>query len=126
MPKSVLIIEDDVDSRAMYGLVLERAGFTVYYAEDGPAGIVKAAEHVPTMVLLDIGLPSMDGWDVCRALNRDPATAGIKVVVLTAHAFLSDGARAAGCITVGFITKPASPLRVLEEIERLIGKAVEN
>jgi CheY-like chemotaxis protein len=123
MPKSILIIEDIADAREMYKVVLERAGFVVYEASDGPAGIVAAAKYVPTMVLLDIGLPTMDGWDVCRALGRDPATAGIKIVVLTAHAFLHDGARSAGCITVGFITKPASPMRVLEEIERLIGKA---
>lgn len=123
MPKSILIIEDNEDSRNMYKVVFERAGFIVHEAEDGPAGIVKATRSVPTLVLLDIGLPSMDGWDVCRALNRDPATADVKIVVLTASPFLHDGARAAGCITAGFITKPASPLRVLDEVERLIGKA---
>lgn len=123
MPKSILIIEDNDDARTMYKVVLERAGFVVEEAEDGPVGIVTATRSVPTLVLLDIGLPSMDGWDVCRALNRDPVTSESKIVVLTASAFLHDGARAAGCITAGFITKPASPMRVLDEIERLIGKA---
>jgi|SRR5687768_8516558 len=123
MPKSVLVIEDDRDARNMYSVVLEHAGYTVYQAEDGPAGIVKAREHTPTMVLLDIGLPSMDGWSVCQVLKTDPRTADIQIVVLTAHAFLNEQAQASGCTIIGFITKPAAPLRVLDEIQRLIGTA---
>ena len=123
MPKSVLVIEDDRDARNMYSIVLQRAGYTVYQAEDGPAGILTAREHTPTMVLLDIGLPSMDGWSVCRALKEDPRTADIQIVVLTAHAFLHEQSESAGCTIIGFITKPAAPMRVLDEIQRLIGMA---
>ena len=123
MPKSVLVIEDDPDARRMYSLVLEHAGYTVYQAEDGPDGVLKAREYNPTMVLLDIGLPSMDGWDVCRVLKTDPRTADIQIVVLTAHAFLHEQAQASGCTIIGFITKPAAPMRVLDEIQRLIGSA---
>jgi two-component system chemotaxis response regulator CheY len=121
MPKSILIVEDSAETREMYAIALERAGFLVYEAADGLAGVMRATEHIPTLVLLDIGLPKMDGWDVCRALNRDPLTADTKIVVLTAYPFLPDGPRGAGCVTAGFITKPATPLRVLEEIIRLIG-----
>lgn len=121
MAKSILIVEDSLETREMYAVALERAGFDVHQAADGLAGIVKAAEIIPTLVLLDIGLPKMDGWDVCRTLNRDPMTAETKIVVLTAYPFLPDGTRSAGCVTAGFITKPATPLRVLEEIIRLIG-----
>ena len=121
MAKRILIIEDNDAAREMYAIALERAGFEVTQAADGPAGIQKAAEFPPTLVLLDIGLPTMDGWEVCRVLNRDPATADAKIVALTAHAFLHDGVRAGGCITAGFITKPAKPSRVVEEIVRLIG-----
>jgi CheY-like chemotaxis protein len=123
MPKSVLVIEDDRDARHMYSLVLERAGYTVYQAEDGPDGVLKAREHNPTLCLLDIGLPSMDGWSVCKVLKTDPRTAAIRIVVLTAHAFLDEQAQASGCTIIGFITKPAAPMRVLDEIQRLIGLA---
>lgn len=121
MAKSVLIIEDNPDARFMYSLALEHAGYTVFEAEDGPDGVVKASDYVPTLILLDIGLPSMDGWEVCRVLKRNPNTASIQIVVLTAHAFLSDQPSSSGCSIAGFITKPAAPLRVLDEIQRLIG-----
>jgi CheY-like chemotaxis protein len=119
--KRILIIEDNDAAREMYALALDRAGFAVAEAADGPAGIIRAAEFGPDLVLLDIGLPTMDGWEVCRVLNRDPATAGAKIVALTAHAFLADNTRSGGCVTAGFITKPAKPSRVIEEIIRLIG-----
>jgi two-component system phosphate regulon response regulator PhoB len=121
MAKSVLIIEDNPDARFMYSLALEHAGYTVFEAEDGPEGIGKAVEIRPTLVLLDIGLPIMDGWEVCRILKTKPETADIPIIVLTASAFLHEQASSATCAYDTFITKPVAPLRVLDEIQRLIG-----
>jgi two-component system cell cycle response regulator DivK len=105
----VLLVEDYEDAREMYRDYLEFSGFRVETAKDGAEALVKARTVDPDVVLMDLSLPVMDGWEATRRLKADPATAHLTVVALSAHALAAEGERAreAGCD--GFIAKPCIP-----------------
>lgn len=121
--KLVLVVEDNEDDREIYGKILWYNGFDVIAGIDGEMGYWLAREARPDLILLDLGLPDMDGMAMCRRLQADEATAGIPMIVLSARAEQSFGeqARALGC--VGYIEKPARPLDVLRQVENIIGRA---
>jgi CheY-like chemotaxis protein len=114
MPR-VLIVEDNAENRDMLSRRLARRGYAVAVAEDGHAGLAAARRTRPDLVLMDLSLPGLDGWEATRRLKADPETREIPVIALTAHALAEDRARAldAGCDE--FDTKPV-------ELERLLGK----
>ena len=115
----VLIIEDNPINRDVLGRRLERRGYNIRFAEDGPSGIHTAGELRPDIILMDIGLGEiMDGWEATRRLKADPATAAIPIIALTASAFESDREKsmAAGCCD--FDTKPVDLQRLLGKIEK--------
>jgi len=123
----VLVIEDNPVNRDVLGRRLERRGFTVRFAEDGPSGIEKTKEIQPDLVLMDIGLGEMDGCEATRILKQDPETINIPVIALTASAFETDRRRAleAGCCD--FDTKPVDLPRLLGKMEnafQMQGKAL--
>ncbi len=113
----VLIVEDNPVNRDVLGRRLERRGFTVRFAEDGPSGITTTAALMPDVVLMDIGLGEMDGWEVTRQLKKNPKTALIPIIALTASAFETDRIKSlqAGCCD--FDTKPVDFPRLLNKIE---------
>ncbi len=113
----VLIIEDNPVNRDVLGRRLERRGFTVRFAVDGPSGIEKAKELKPDLVLMDIGLGEMDGCEATRHIKQDPETINIPIIALTASAFETDRRRAleAGCCD--FDTKPVDLPRLLGKME---------
>jgi CheY-like chemotaxis protein len=114
----VLIIEDNPINRDVLGRRLERRGYSVRFAEDGPTGIEAATALMPDVILMDIGLGEvMDGWEATRRIKANPQTAGIPVIALTASAFESDRKKsmAAGCCD--FDTKPVDMVRLLSKIE---------
>src|SRR5690606_9191886 len=98
-----------------------RRGYSVIMATDGEAGIAAAAENLPDLVLMDMSLPIIDGWEATRRIKADPATAGIPVIALTAHAMAGDREKAmeAGCDD--YDTKPIELPSLIEKIVRLIG-----
>ena len=112
----ILIVEDFDDAREMYRDYLEFSGFRVDTARDGREAIDKARARHPALVLMDLSLPVIDGWEATRLLKADPATRNILIVALSAHALAADGerARTAGCD--GFIAKPCLPSDLVEEI----------
>jgi CheY-like chemotaxis protein len=116
--KCVLIVEDNFDNRVIYSDLLRHAGYEVLEAEEGRQGLGLARGRRPDVVLLDLSMPVMDGWETLRRLKEDPATAGIPVFALSAHV-LFDGdfehAREAGF--AGYFTKPVEPRRILEELD---------
>ena len=118
--RSVLIVEDDPDSRYVYETYLTFNGFDVGQARTGEEGLRLARTSQPDVILMDISLPGLDGWEVVRHLKADPATREIPVVAITAHAFAEDRekSREVGCM--GFLTKPCEPRAVLQEIRRVI------
>jgi CheY-like chemotaxis protein len=117
---TILLVEDHEDNRIVYRTVLEHFGYTVLEAHDGEEGVRRAREDRPDLVLMDISIPKLDGWEATRALKSDPATARIPVIALTAHALPEDRARAteAGCD--GYLAKPVEPRRVVEEVRRVL------
>jgi two-component system, cell cycle response regulator DivK len=117
----ILLVEDDEMNRDMLSRRLMKRGYDVVIATDGEQGVALARTEDPAIVLMDMSLPVMDGWTATRALKEDPATAGIPVIALTAHAMSGDEdkARQAGCDD--FDTKPVELTRLLGKIEALLG-----
>jgi CheY-like chemotaxis protein len=103
--KKILIVEDVEFNRDLLTQMLDE-DYTVVTAEDGAAGVAKASAERPDLVLMDLSLPVIDGWEATRRIKADPTTASIPVIALTAHAMSGDEekARAAGCDD--FLTKP--------------------
>jgi CheY-like chemotaxis protein len=122
MPR-ILLVEDNEMNRDMLSRRLIRKGFDVDLAEDGQQGIDAARATRPDLILMDMSLPVLDGWEATRQLKDDPATASIPVLALTAHASEADRdqAMAAGCDD--FDTKPIELPRLLEKIEALLQRA---
>jgi two-component system, cell cycle response regulator DivK len=112
----ILLVEDFVDARDMYREYLEFSGFTVETACDGHEAIAKARAHNPDLILMDLSLPGLDGWEATKRLRADPATAHVTIVALSAHALAADWERAreAGCD--GFIAKPCLPHDLVDEM----------
>ncbi len=116
----ILVIEDNELNRDMLARRLARRGFEVLLAIDGRIGLDKAAQAAPDLILMDMSLPELDGWEATRRLKACPATRHIPVIALTAHAFAADRAKAleAGCDE--FETKPVDFARLLEKIGGLL------
>jgi CheY-like chemotaxis protein len=118
---TILLVEDNDDNRAIYRTLLEYSGYTVLEATDGEAGLRDARQARPDLILLDISIPLMDGWEVARTLKGDPETADIPIIALTAHAMEGDRQKAmeAGCD--GYLAKPVEPRLVVEEVGKHLG-----
>jgi CheY-like chemotaxis protein len=117
---TILVVEDNEMNRDMLTRRLERQGYKVLTAVDGAQGVAMATQEQPEIVLMDMSLPVLDGWEATRRLKADAATAGIPVIALTAHAMESDReqALAAGCDD--YDTKPIDLPRLLEKIAQLL------
>ena len=116
----ILLVEDNEDNRDMLSRRLERKGFAVTLAVDGQDGVDKAKSELPDIILMDMSLPVMDGWEATKVLKDNPDTAQIPVIALTAHAMSSDREKAieAGCND--YDTKPVDLQRLLNKISDLI------
>jgi len=116
----ILIVEDNDLNRDMLSRRLKRRGFDVSVAVDGAAGVEAVQRDRPDLVLMDMSLPVMDGWQATRAIKADPETSSIPVMALTAHAMTEDRERAlaAGCDE--FETKPIDIDRLLAKIQQLL------
>lgn len=118
---TILLVEDNPDNRTIYGTILRHVGYTVAEAESGEQGLQLARELMPQLVLMDVAMPGIDGWEATRILKADPATAAIPVVALTAHAMSEDRRRAEEVGCDGYLSKPIEPRRVVDEVRRLVG-----
>jgi two-component system, cell cycle response regulator DivK len=118
----ILLVEDNEMNRDMLSRRLVRSGYEVVIAVEGEEGIALAGTAAPDLVLMDMSLPVLDGWEATRRLKSDPATRDIPVIALTAHAMSGDRekAREAGCDD--FDTKPVEYTRLLSKIEGLLQK----
>lgn len=113
----ILIVEDSEMNRDMLTRRLERRGYDVICATDGPHGIAMAEAEAPDIVLMDVALGDMDGWEATEALRRNPLTAAIPVIALTAHALEGDRLKSIQVGCVDFETKPVALAQLLEKIE---------
>ncbi|MCC6313504.1 MAG: response regulator [Thermomicrobiales bacterium] len=118
----VLLVEDDPANRGLASRVLSNCGYSHAVAIDGQDALDKVAERRPDLILMDLSMPGMDGWEATRRLRADPANATVRVLALTAHAMRGDREKAldAGCDDV--LTKPYRPTELIEAVRRLIGE----
>lgn len=116
---AILVVEDDPANRELIVEMLEAEGYQVYQARDGYTAIEMAQTERPRLILMDLGLPGLDGVQTTRRLKADPALRSIPIVIVTAHSQLQEPlARAAGCD--GFLTKPINRSMLLDTGTRLI------
>ena len=120
MKPKILLIEDNEQNRYLATFLLEKQGYVVVSASDGPAGIELARTVQPALILLDIQLPLMDGYNVARELRSDPALGNIPIIAVTSYAMMGDREKslAAGCN--GYMEKPINPDTFVTEIERFL------
>src|SRR6201991_3408144 len=116
----VLVVEDYQDAREMYAAYLQFSGYRVAEASNGLEALEKTRELMPDIILMDLALPKMDGWEATRRLKADEQTKHIPIVALTGHALAghAEGARQAGCDA--FVTKPCLPDALVAEIQRML------
>jgi two-component system, cell cycle response regulator DivK len=123
MNQLILVVEDDAIMQKMALKILRSRGFSCEFAVTGREAVAKAAAFHPGLILMDLSLPEMNGWEATRALKADPALAGIPVVAVTAHAMVGDKetALAAGCAEC--LTKPYELDELIVVVERYLGPA---
>jgi two-component system cell cycle response regulator DivK len=119
MPK-ILLVEDNEMNRDMLSRRLTRNGFEIVMAVNGQQGVEMAAAELPDLILMDLSLPIMDGWEATKQVKANPTTSSIPIIALTAHALVQDREKAlqAGCDD--FDTKPIELPRLLEKIKELL------
>jgi CheY-like chemotaxis protein len=112
----ILLVEDSLPNRDMLTRRLERRGFKVCCAVDGPSGVAMAASEMPDVILMDVALGAMDGWEATRRIKADPRTAKIPIIALTAHALATDRDKSIEVGCSDFDTKPVDLVRLLGKI----------
>lgn len=121
MTKKILVVEDTEDNRQILRDLLGMAGYDLVEAHDGAEGVAKAAECRPDLILMDIQMPVMDGYEATRRIKADPALKAIPIIAVTSYALSGDEAkaRAAGCDD--YIAKPYSPRQMLAKVRGIVG-----
>ena len=122
MPK-ILLVEDNEMNRDMLTRRLERHGYEVCCAPDGPTGVQMAADESPDLILMDVALGEMDGWEATELIKARPSTANIPIIALTAHALATDREKSIEVGCSDFDTKPVDLPRLLQKISACLGRA---
>ena len=118
--KTVLLVEDNPHNRKIFSGMLTHSGFAVVEAEDGTQALAAVKDTLPDVILMDLSIPGIDGWEVTRRLKADARTKVVPIIALTAHAMRGDEERAreAGCDH--YLAKPISPKKVVEEVRKML------
>ena len=124
MDRTVLIIEDEKLIIVSTQMVLESVGFRVESATDGEEGIRKARDLRPDLILLDIMMPGIDGWETLKRLKRDPETQGVPVVIFTAREHARGHQKSAEMGAAGYFKKPFEPDELIDLVEKHVGQRV--
>jgi two-component system phosphate regulon response regulator PhoB len=120
--RTLLIADDESGIRSLVKMTLQRKQYEILEASDGEEALALARKHHPELVLLDVMMPGLTGFEVCRALKDDPATASATVVMLTAKAQDSDRAEGLAAGADDYFTKPFSPIALLRKIDDVYGE----
>lgn len=116
MSKRVLVVEDTEDNRAIMRDLLASAGYTYLEAVDGEAGVEAAKRIIPDLILMDIQLPVIDGYEATRRIKADPRTCNIPIIAVTSYALSGDEAKAKAAGCDGYVAKPFSPRQLLAKV----------
>lgn len=126
MPHTILLVEDEPTTAKLVKLVLQREGYRVVTADNGPLGLRKAAESAPDLILLDIVLPGMDGFEVCRYLRRDARTAHLPILMFTSLDRPADQRHGFAAGSDDYLVKPVRREELLEKVRGALFFAAEN
>ena len=118
--KKILVVEDNLDNREVIRTVLEHYGYTVVEAFDGEEGIEKARNEQPDIILMDLSLPKMDGWEATRQIKAMDALKKIPVIAITAHAMSGDEENAIKHGCDGYLAKPCDPKSIVEIVKKYL------
>jgi two-component system phosphate regulon response regulator PhoB len=122
MKSKILVVDDEPDALEVLGFKLKEAGFTPLFAKDGARAIVAARDERPALIVLDLMLPEIDGLEVCKILRRDPGTASIPILMLTAKATEMDRVLGLELGADDYVTKPFSPRELVLRIKKLLAR----
>lgn len=122
IPETILLVDDDPDSREICTAMLEYAGYRVVAAPDGEEGVRRARSERPDLILMDIALPRLSGWDATRILKSEVETGRIPVIAFTAAVLADDRERAREIGFDGYLAKPVEPRRIVAEVRRLLSR----
>jgi two-component system, cell cycle response regulator DivK len=116
----ILVVDDTLDARELYAEYLRIAGLRAEVAEDGYEAVAKATELLPSVIIMDLAMPRMDGWEATRRLKANPLTRNIPVIALTGHVIERSRERAIEAGADGYLTKPCFPDSLLAEVQRVM------
>lgn len=117
---TILVAEDNLDQRALYAAILSGAGYRVLEAGDGVEAVAVARREQPDLVLMDVTMPGMSGWNAVRELKSSPETHHIRIIVITGLAGMHDRDASLAAGSDEYLAKPVPPLRLLEEVRKLV------
>ena len=121
-PNRVLLVEDNEDNLQLVRFLLERAGYSVICGHNGREGLAMARQELPNLILMDLSLPEIDGWEAAQELKADPKTAHIPLLALTAHTLPGDRQRALSLGFDGYISKPIDVGKFSDNISKALQK----
>lgn len=122
MPEKILIVDDDLDTLKLIGLILQRQGYEITAANGGNSALAKVAADHPDIILLDLMMPDLDGYEVTRRLRADPGTAQIPIIMFTAKALLDDKVAGFEAGADDYLTKPIHPAELLAHVKALLAR----
>lgn len=123
MNQKILIADDDMDNRTIAREILEPAGFDVIEAKDGMEAIALVAKERPAVLLLDLSMPKLNGWEVAKRLRETEDYAEMPIIAFTAHAIVGDELRAKGVGCDDYLSKPCAPSDVLQKVQHWLAHA---
>lgn len=122
MAEKVLIVDDDLETLRLVGLMLQKQGFTIVVANNGGQALSMAAQELPDVIVLDVMMPDIDGFTVTRQLRKDPATAGIPILMFTAKGMVEDKVTGYEAGADDYLTKPIHPVELVARVRALLGR----
>src|SRR5260221_4669309 len=124
MAEKILIVDDDIDSLKLIGLMLQRQGYDISAASAGAQAISKASTESPDLIILDVMMPDMDGYEVCRRLRADAATQGIPIIMFTAKTLVDDKVTGFEAGADDYLTKPTHPAELASRVKAVLARSV--
>ncbi len=125
MAEKILIIDDDLDTLRLVGLMLQKQGYEIAAASNGRQGLLKVEEELPDLILLDVMMPDMDGYEVARRLRKSPETAKIPILMFTAKSQLDDKVTGFESGADDYLTKPTHPTELQAHVKALLARSVK-
>ncbi len=123
MPEKILIVDDDLDTLKLVGMMLQRRGYSIVAAVNGTQALSKAASERPDLILLDVMMPDLDGFEVCRRLRADPLFASVPILMFTAKAQVDDKVQGFEAGADDYLPKPTHPAELLAHVKALLGRS---